>query len=380
MRTIRHVNTLVYYDGIEVFDGLDPIGGHYVGVLVGREGDADQYLVAGVDPRLLRQFRSGSLDLRTLLLESSETEWYMTDATDDLSQSLKLEEHHSPIIETGFLPDEGFLLHGPIAAHDVILEARERNNVVFEISVDQMNTMDIGRIRADMLGNLLVHVQKVVTYAYNKAVRHRPSRPRYYANQSDASLMDVVGYAPGSFKVLLEAANPPDSLGFGELSLGLAQMDEIFESAHDPDYALRVLQDNRGRLATSYIKLLSFLSEHETGIWYSWAEPGSTEASQNGVSEGVARGLVERFASVSELITEDVVLEGVLEKVDRNTGVWRLLTDDGRRTGKTVGDSVNLNGLAIGKYYRFDCIERTEVSNATGKERQTLILSNIIPS
>ena len=378
MRTIRPKNTLVYYDGIEVFDGLDHIGGHYVGVLVGREGVTDQYLVTGVEPRLLRQFKSGILDLRTLLLDSSKSEWYMTYGKDDLSQSLILEERHGPLTETDYLPDSGFLLHDSSDAHDLVHEARERNNVVFELSVDTVE--GIGRIRADMLGNLLTHLQKVVKYAYNKSVRNSPSYARYYhSSRPDASLLDVVGYSSGSFKVLLEAANRPDVRGFGELSRGLAQMDEIFASAHDPDNAFRILEDNRGRLATSYIKLLSFLSEHSTGLWYSWAEPNSVEPIQGGVSEEEARFFVERIDKVSESTTEDVVLVGELDKADRNTRVWRLWTEDGKRSGKTIGDSVNLNGLEIGKRYRFNCIERTEISEATGRELQTLILSKILP-
>ena len=64
MKTIRHTATLFYYDGPQVFEARDAIGGHYVAVMVEPQGEQDRYLVAGVAPERLRQFRSGTLDLR----------------------------------------------------------------------------------------------------------------------------------------------------------------------------------------------------------------------------------------------------------------------------------------------------------------------------
>ncbi len=110
MKTIRHTETLVYYDGVQVFEGCDPIGGCYVGVMIDSLENADLYLVTGVDPIQLRQFRSGTLDLRTLLLEGSESGWYTTYTNDDLMQSLALEVQKGPLAGREFLPDDGFLL------------------------------------------------------------------------------------------------------------------------------------------------------------------------------------------------------------------------------------------------------------------------------
>ena len=45
MKTIKHTNTLVYYDGVQVFAGQDAVGSHYIGAMIDTVGDADQYLV-----------------------------------------------------------------------------------------------------------------------------------------------------------------------------------------------------------------------------------------------------------------------------------------------------------------------------------------------
>ena len=70
MKTITVTEILVYYDGVDVFVGHDLIGGNYIGMIVDRVDGIDHYLVTGVSPNGLRRFRSGTLDLRTLLLEA----------------------------------------------------------------------------------------------------------------------------------------------------------------------------------------------------------------------------------------------------------------------------------------------------------------------
>ncbi len=115
MKTIRHTDTLVYYDGIQVFEGRDPTGERYVGVMIDSLDDVDIYLVARVEPGQLSQFRSGSLDLKTLLLNGAERGWYTTHTNDDLMQSLILEAQDGPLAGREFLPDDGFLLDQNIA-------------------------------------------------------------------------------------------------------------------------------------------------------------------------------------------------------------------------------------------------------------------------
>ena len=115
-RTIRYIETLLHYDGIEVFEGQDIHGGLYVGVLIDIHDDIPQYLVTNVSHRRLHELRSGSLGLRRLLLDSAQPEWYITDAVGDLSQPLLLERQRHPLDDTDYLPDEGLFLSGaPVA-------------------------------------------------------------------------------------------------------------------------------------------------------------------------------------------------------------------------------------------------------------------------
>ena len=119
MKTIKHTNTLVYYDGVQVFAGQDAAGDHYVGAMIDTVGDADQYLVVtvGLDP--LRRFYAGDLDLRNLLLESSVDGWYIALVDDDFERPVSLEPEKGQLLEMDYLPEAGFRL-GKTPADDLM--------------------------------------------------------------------------------------------------------------------------------------------------------------------------------------------------------------------------------------------------------------------
>jgi hypothetical protein len=111
MKTIRHTTTLFYYDGPQVFEARDAIGGHYVAVMIEPDDGQDRYLIAGVEPERLRQFRAGLLDLRNLLVERAVAEWFLAFAPDGITAPLSLQTAQGSLVESAFLPDAGFVLH-----------------------------------------------------------------------------------------------------------------------------------------------------------------------------------------------------------------------------------------------------------------------------
>ena len=131
MKTIKHTTTLFYYDGPQVFEARDRIGGHYIAVMVEPQDGKETYLVVGVLPESLRQFRGGRLDLRTLLAGDGSEEWYLAHG-ENLDEPLALMPQTTPLGESGFLPDAGFLLHDRPAEELALREARERNNLEHE--------------------------------------------------------------------------------------------------------------------------------------------------------------------------------------------------------------------------------------------------------
>ena len=110
MTTIKHTQTLVYYDGVQVFAGQDAGGDNYIGAMIDAVGDADRYLVVAAASAPLRRFYAGEIDLRTLLMESSASGWYTALIDDDFAQPVSLEMQQRPLLEMDYLPEAGFRL------------------------------------------------------------------------------------------------------------------------------------------------------------------------------------------------------------------------------------------------------------------------------
>lgn len=378
MKTIYPTAILDYCDGVLAFEGRDDIGGHYIGAAVKPEGGYDRYLVTGARPERLRQFRSGILDLRTLLLEAPGGEWYITLTDSDPGAMLALEPQAGNIADAGeLLPLEGYTLDSAPVDDLALEQAQARNNVVFEFSAEPPETAAGHRIRSATLGGLLLQVQQVVKCAYHNAVRELAPSARRLIDTENGHLMDVVvPAAPGSYRVVLEAANPPDLFGYGELVRGLRRLDAVFASADDPDAGLELMLPHRGRLAGSFIRLMSFLTVNKTGLAYSWAYPGANTACYGGVSAAGARQLTTALSGLFYLSTERVTLTGELASVNLISNRWGLFTNDGIKTGVIAENGPSLNGLQVGKPYHFHCAEDTEL-DASGQEKHTLYLVSI---
>lgn len=375
MKTIRHTSTLFYYEGPQVFEARDAIGGHYVAVMVEPKDELDRYLVAGVAPERLRQFRAGIMDLRSLLAEGAGEEWYLATTQAGLDKPLALVPQSTPIADSGLLPDEGFVLHDRPAEELALKEARARNNLVLEIAADPPEAAEEHRIRVGTLVGLLGHVQLLVKHAYGAALRELSFDNRRAIDKTDAHLMDVVvPAAAGSFRVVMEAAKTPDMLGQSELARALQRLDVLFENAGNPPKALAAVKAHRGHLAGAYLRLLRFLVQHKTGLRYSWAEPGFAKPSSRAVTEAEAGLLVDVLSGVSNLGGESVTLVGAFEKANRGTGAWGLLTGEGLVSGKVKEGGPSLEGLKIGGTYKFSCIEEIEEVEGTGREQRTLYL------
>ena len=381
MKTIRAGNTLFYYDGPQIFEARDTIGGHYIAVMLESQNSNDCYLVTGVSPESLRQFRSGALDLKTLLVEAGQEIWYLAKLAEDKDGILILEQQKTPIHQSGFLPDEGFLLHNRPSSDLVLREARERNNLVLEIAAEPPEAADEHRIRVDTFVALLIRVQVMVKYAYRAALKELSSGNRTAIDRTDAHLLDVVvPAATGSFRVVLEASNGPDMFGQNELARALQLVDVFFENAANPEHTLDIVKKHRGRLATAYLQLLRSLVKYKTGLKYSWAEPFDPEPMHRTVSGKEAELLTETLSKVSNLGSESVTLVGEFERFNRSAGRWSLLTKEGIFSGKIEEGGPNMDGLEAGGRYEFFCIEESEEVEGTGKESHTLYLKEHRPA
>ena len=111
MKTILYATTLLYYDGAQIFEGIDLIGGNYVATLIDDADGADVYAVVGVSPESLRRFRAGAIDLKSLMLETPDEQWYTAQPEGGEDVPIRLQPQTYPLAESDFLPDDGLVLY-----------------------------------------------------------------------------------------------------------------------------------------------------------------------------------------------------------------------------------------------------------------------------
>ena len=130
MKTIHYTTTLLHYDGPQIFEARDAVGGHYVALLIEPHDGRERYLVVNVAPEKLRQFCSSMFDLRSLLIGAGKDERYITTTEADLTQPIAIDPQNIPIEESQFLPDDGFVLHDHPTDELARKETMKRNDLI----------------------------------------------------------------------------------------------------------------------------------------------------------------------------------------------------------------------------------------------------------
>lgn len=107
MKTAQLTATLLYYDGVQVFEGKDANGSCYLGVLIDSAPDADRYLVTGVSLEQLGDLKAGRCDLRDVLLKRSYGGWYLARVGDNFASPFALEHQPGALLDHDYLPEDG---------------------------------------------------------------------------------------------------------------------------------------------------------------------------------------------------------------------------------------------------------------------------------
>ena len=325
-------------------------------------------------------FGGGGVDLRTLLTERDEAAYFLAAFEDEGSGSLRLMAVDRGQVFSRHLPDDGFLLHDRPTNELTLREARERNNLVLELSVEPPEASEEHRIRVATLVGLLNNVQTLLKHAYGAALRELSTSARRAIDRADAGLMDVVvPAAPGSFRIVLEAAKLPDLLGYNELARALGRIDTMFENIDQPEMVLERVRAHRGHLAGAFLRLLRFLVQHKTGLHYAWAMPSSVSSYSRSISETQSAPIVDLLSGVSNLGSESLTLVGRLEEADVTRRTWRIASDDGKFSGDVLDNGPSLEGLKLGATYEFSCIEEIEMADGTGQEVRKVHLTDHRP-
>ena len=378
-RTLTHQETLVYYDGPELFVGRDQVGCLYLCSLVTVGDDSEKYLCVATSPERLATFRAGELDLRTVL-ESPETEeHFCAEINAETTEETVLCPLEASAISPDWFPEAGFFLSPELPTSvEVIAESRKRLRAVVHLRMNPPESRSESKITVDKLAEGASIFQRLLRHAYRKALQAVDPTTRSRINSPEFSTLEAFSMSGGSFTLHLQSSASADLFGYADLQRSFCILDEITEQVGDAEATVSLLRKHKGHLVSAYRDWLGFIKDNGTPIDYEWAMPHSSASVKRSISMEQARSLYEAVRGREDLGEEMLVLEGVVDKVDVPGGQWRLVSEEDGTAhhGKCDPESeVDLAGITVEtQKYRFHCVEHMDRDMTTGRESRTILL------
>ena len=362
---IAYTRTLDYCDGILVFEARDPIGGSYVASCLNFADGGERYLVVGCRPELLRRFRVGEVDLRSLLTESAINGWYLADFLGPRRPLEIIEVGRVDFIPDGLLPEPGYKIFDSEVNHELVKTALERSSFMLEVFIQPPKVDNSSAVGIRTLNRLVSYLQELARGAAEEIAGSQ--------GRGRAGRLDVVGVAEGSLVVTLQGATRYDEDGELVLDKAFQRLDNLLDKVEasqelDTDtaeYALPTIQ--------AYSKLMKLFKEEDTGFQYTWATPTANAPSHRKLSlervQILENALPETLARrPNEVPTEEIELAGTLEVADQLKHRW-VIKDAGGTLwrGEVPEGYLDLNELIIGAEYKFTCSRRMPEVGSRGR-------------
>ncbi|MBM3334887.1 hypothetical protein FJY63_09520 [Candidatus Sumerlaeota bacterium] len=382
-RTITLKESLVYYDGVQLFVAADQIDTRYLCVLIDRGTEADTFVCIPISAGRLDDFCAGEIELREICEKRETPEVYLAGIGDAFAEA-ELEEVPDGKLQEEWLPAPGFFFAASDGGDEEIArEATRRHRAIVHIAASPPEARGEVRISTSHLSEILSVFQTTLKHAYRKAIAGFDKATRKLLESPDNYAMDVYGFSPGSFTIQLQSKRTADMFGYVAVCEALKKLDELTENADQPDSVMSAVQRNAGNLAGSYLKLLESIIRNDAPLSYSWAAPDRAKSVTRAITKRQAVPLYDRLSVRRELTGENVELIGRVVKADVTSGSWALQSDDGKKHNGTIaeGSGIALDGIVIRtQKYRFACVQHIEEILGIGRERMSLELVKFEPA
>lgn len=378
MAQLIHIATLIYYDGHQLVVVKDVVDTYYLCILTGEDADYLLYCSVAISRARYSSLINNQIDVRDAFVKREAEHWYQLRTLDITDQQCILGTMFGDIPEN-FLPDVGLMASPPATSDGLVFFAKERNNIVSEISVEPPEASE-HNISAKTLSLLLDAFQGLVKRGISATRKHQKLTARHLA--VDAHIVDVCAFAPGSFKIRFESRAGLDLIGDSDMEIAFGLIEKVLSTSAEPEKITAALEGYKGHFVTNLIKLLRVASENKTYLKLSWAKPSFNRVRSISVEYRHIPPLLALLTSKEEMLVETIVLVGLLKKADVDSGAWRIKNDDdGKEYSGSINDSgLSLSGLKTDSRYKVVCIERIEEAPFTGKETVNLYASNFEPA
>ena len=368
-------NTLLYYDGPVLFVGQDEVDTMYICQLITRNEKNEQFLCIPISRGRLEEFQIGNIDLKLVFKQPEVPSYYLLSIENDTESDMVLKFVDETDIDESWFPDEGFFLETPYHEEEdklIIKDSIEKQTAVLHFAINPPESRKESKISSARLIQGLQITQGLIREAYKKAIRDMGKPIRKLLDNIDNYQLDVYGVSEGSFNIHFQAKTPADMYGFVEIERALGKIDELTDNIGDQDSFLKTIRENKGHLATYYLKLLEFVIKNDAPIYYSWTSPSLQKSIRYSISKKQAIPLYERLSEMKELTTVEFELIGSFVKADTRTGRWTVLTENSRLYHGDMSErgSATLSGIVLEtKKYKFLLEEQLIENVETGIEK-----------
>jgi hypothetical protein len=227
-----------------------------------------------------------------------------------------------------------------------------------------------GSIHAQFLGDLLQRWQAFFSAVAQAATGKPTSRGLIPAEVLDQSALMVTAFAEGSFVTRL-LVGPTEQLEFATgpvLSLrafdDFARLHAAGANHHEVSVELHRM---KGRVLSSYARLLQLIDGWDSTLSISMADPESVDIRRAAITPEYARSVLPILRQVgSPEEASRLAVVGLLNAAHRRTGSFEIdLGDEGTMTGR-VAEHDSLDGTVIGRRYEFILAEVITTDPITG--------------
>jgi hypothetical protein len=294
MRVLNHFETLVYYDGPQLFVAHDQLSVAYVCLLAERGANADRYLCTPVSQARLNDFLNSQIDLLSIFDNPESDEIFTCDITDDRYSKIEIVPISRKEIPPEWLPDPGFLMEREAVLHiKVIEESQQRQRAIIHCSLNPPESRSESKITAEHLGQAVRLMQRVIKHAFRKALRGLDDRLKREIDTPENYELEVFAFSGGSFTIHMQTAMSADIVGYSQVAKALNVLDSVNQVIDNPKDAVDVVAAYGGHFATAYKDLIQFIVESETPLSYEWSMPELKQSIVRRITVNQAQPLYE---------------------------------------------------------------------------------------
>lgn len=367
MEKILPTAVLLFYDYPQVFIGRSAVDQTYCCSVVAETEDGPKFLCTPISTRRREDLIGGRQDLRSIF-ELPETDLFFSALLGaQRDHWIPLQQEFFTTVPNDLLPKAGLFFN---EFDEVASKAQELNATVSYVSLSVPEAESHTRIRSLTLAQLILRYQAAVKLLAKRLTKELKLKQKL--EQLGLGL-DVFGFSHGSFTVHFRSSHDGDMFGDNHaISLAFERLGDFLENTNDLASAVAFLQSVRGHTASSLIRLLELLNEHQCLFKQRWSSPriGVSHLSTTSI-EGI-RLLIEACKQRDDLTEEIVILVGPVLSASVESNTWMLQSDEDnvQHRGVVADDSnMSMRGIVIEtQKYRFQCRERIEVNVVSGKE------------